>query len=332
MYAFLGIRKECKVIMKILFFSPMLGNYYQKICDVLISKNQDVAWNYDSVKMTKFLSVFNKIFPFIKKIKFSKKFKKILMENSHFDQVILINGGDCFRAKHIQKLRQKYPKAKFKYFIWDSIRNYPKVLKFYKLFDQYFSFDKHDCQKYDFEFLPLFYCEKRTSREKQYDLISVMTYKSNKAYAYNLIKNALPSNLKVFEYIYIASKLTFFIDKLFHRQAYKNIDKKNIHFKKITLLEVYDLMAQAKVIIDCPRKNQRGLTIRTFEALALETKIITTNKDVKDYDFYSDNNIFVVENQQNKIPDSFFQTPFDEKHEISEKYSLYSFVEKLFLS
>ena len=77
-------------------------------------------------------------------------------------------------------------------------------------------------------------------------------------------------------------------------------------------------------------KNQVGLTIRTFEALHLKKKLITSNKNIMKYEFYTPNNIYVIdENSENKIPNEFFESDFDESFALSTDYSLDSFVKKL---
>lgn len=66
--------------------------------------------------------------------------------------------------------------------------------------------------------------------------------------------------------------------------------------------------------------------MRTFEALAMNTKLITSNINVAEYEFFTPNNIFIVDSNTSEIPLSFFSTPFDMQFQISEKYSLFYFL------
>lgn len=50
---------------------------------------------------------------------------------------------------------------------------------------------------------------------------------------------------------------------------------------------------RSKAILDVVQDNQRGLTWRTVEALLLRKKLITTFKDVKQYNFYCKENVFI---------------------------------------
>lgn len=92
-------------------------------------------------------------------------------------------------------------------------------------------------------------------------------------------------------------------------------------------------MKNSKVVLDISYKNQLGLTLRCFEALATETKIITDNLDIKNYDFYNPNNIFCIENigEIENIPDSFFESEYQKIDEdIVNRYSVRGFLKEIF--
>ena len=100
-------------------------------------------------------------------------------------------------------------------------------------------------------------------------------------------------------------------------------------FDSLNRNEVLKIFKESKAIIDCPLPNQRGLTMRTFEVLALKRKLITTNKNIKDYEFYTPDNIFIIESDKEIIPMEFINTDFNKNYTLSSKYSLKEFVNKL---
>ena len=59
-----------------------------------------------------------------------------------------------------------------------------------------------------------------------------------------------------------------------------------------------------------------------------QKKLITTNKDIKNYDFYNSNNIHVIDDVKNiSIPLSFFETNYEEiPTELVEKYIVKNWV------
>ena len=79
------------------------------------------------------------------------------------------------------------------------------------------------------------------------------------------------------------------------------------------------------------RNNQTGLSFRFFEAMALKKKIITNNPTVKDYDFYTPENILVLNEDFSNIDPAFFQSTYQElAPEIYKKYTIGTWVETVF--
>lgn len=52
-----------------------------------------------------------------------------------------------------------------------------------------------------------------------------------------------------------------------------------------------------------------GLTLRPMEALFFGRKLITTNKDIKNYDFYCPENIFILDEQPDEDIRAFLNAP-----------------------
>lgn len=63
----------------------------------------------------------------------------------------------------------------------------------------------------------------------------------------------------------------------------------------------------------------------------MRKKLITTNKQITDYDFYHPNNIYVISDPQYfEIPQSFFDTEYTEIDEsIREKYHQRSWTQRI---
>ena len=89
------------------------------------------------------------------------------------------------------------------------------------------------------------------------------------------------------------------------------------------LSEVNHYINRSKVLLDINRLGQSGLTFRVFESLGLEKKLITTNADIKNYDFYNPNNILVIDEKNPIIPMEFFENDYEKiPNSILEKYTL----------
>ena len=73
-----------------------------------------------------------------------------------------------------------------------------------------------------------------------------------------------------------------------------------------------------------------GLTMRTIELLGLQKKIITTNIDIVNYDFYNPVNILIIDRDSPKINKEFFTTPFTPiPQEIVSKYIISNWLKRM---
>ena len=67
-----------------------------------------------------------------------------------------------------------------------------------------------------------------------------------------------------------------------------------------------------------------------FESIFYDKKLITNNKSLKDYDFYHPNNIFILDNNYDKIKE-FLAKPFIKiDNEIKEKYDYKNWICRFF--
>lgn len=72
------------------------------------------------------------------------------------------------------------------------------------------------------------------------------------------------------------------------------------------------------------------MTFRVFEAIGLNKKLITTNKDIINYDFYNPNNIFIWDENIKEIPKDFLNKEYEKLPEnIYRKYSLENWVKTI---
>ena len=81
--------------------------------------------------------------------------------------------------------------------------------------------------------------------------------------------------------------------------------------------------------MDSAQEGQNGLTIRVIEALGAKKKIITTNQDIVNYDFYCPENIYIYNGKIN-LDSIFFHSDYkiiDEK--IYNKYSLSNWLKEV---
>lgn len=80
-----------------------------------------------------------------------------------------------------------------------------------------------------------------------------------------------------------------------HEFEFHNAHYSEFHFDPLAGKEMDRVFANSKCVLDSAQAGQIGLTIRVLEALGAKKKLITTNEDVVNYDFYREENIYVYD-------------------------------------
>ena len=314
---------------KILLFMTDFYNYYKEIIRSIENNGYEVVWIDDKVKLHFFEEISNKVFKNTYQIKFDKYFNDKLNEvkDQNFSKIIIIFGANSFKQKHILDLRRRFANTPIIYYARDSAANFPEIKNLIRVSDKAFSFDPYDAKKYDAVFLPLFYIDFNDgSQECLYNISTVMSLYQEKI---KDLKRILPiicnyDNINI--NLIIRSKISYL--KLLLKNPYFIIKyRRFIKLKSIPLNQVNEIFSASKVIVDCPIENQKGLTMRTFETLSKRKKLITTNCDIKNYPFYTMNNIRVV--GEDEVTKEFIHGQFDGKFALTEEYGINCFVKKL---
>ena len=95
--------------------------------------------------------------------------------------------------------------------------------------------------------------------------------------------------------------------------------------------EYLDIVSQAGILVDFLNTKHYGLSLRTFEAIGYEKKLITTNPTIVNYDFYRPENIFVWNGSNHNELIGFLNTPYKALPEnIRYKYSFKNWINCIF--
>lgn len=265
--------------------------------------------------------------------------KKIIDATSvnKYDYIIVIK-GESFSEKNLKTLLSTHNDSTSIIYHWDSIANNHNALKLLPYFDKAYSFDRMDCKKFNINFLPLFYYNDyinvASHKEKtEYDVLFIGTTHSDRYSFVQKIKS------KIMDFGGVAYTYYFFQGKIMYYRA-KCLDKsirkapiQNFHFKPLSKNDVLELYKKSRIIVDIQHPKQTGLTLRTLEALGSKRKLITTNTDIKNYDFYNPQNILVVDRHEPDIPLDFYKSDYVEIPEnIYNKYSIVEWIKTLLYS
>ena len=256
-------------------------------------------------------------------------YKKI---SGHIYDVVIVINGWTVTGRLVKTIKEKLlsENGRMILYYWDSLSVLKDDPERRKFFDKISTFDTEDYanNKDTMSFLPLFYCDEYYYLEQDLqcktDLATVGSYKYNRYF--EKIKKENPTiHMDVRMY---ASK-TLYLHKLL-RKKYKDIDLNTFIYKKFTHAQILEILKNSRAILDVPIKGQNGLTMRTFECLAMGKKLVTTNINVKKYDFYDPAYVYVLDMEDAKLPSQeWFRSNEKVPKEIIQKYSITAWLNNL---
>lgn len=313
--------------MRILFLCPNYFGIY-KVIETGIKKQFDCELTSIIFKDYKYKHSGEKVINFLSKTFLKKNLKKIWASNErienikpedYFDYVFTIC-PDFLTNEDLKYVTDK-TKNSIVYF-WDSFDNihrYERTLPFFKT---KFSFERKDVLKYNLKFLTNFYHNTSKTASTEIDVFFIGTFDNR----FQVIKEILSA-------IKLKNKISKIILKCDNQKVIDENEGMGITFiqKVIPIDETEKIYSNSKIILDVQKTVQKGLTFRVFEAIGFRKKLITTNTDIVNYDFYNPNNIFVWTEGSKDIPDAFFETDYEElPEEIFKKYSLENWLNTIF--
>ena len=236
---------------------------------------------------------------------------------------VFVLSGQALRKETLSKLKEMYPQAIFLWYMWDNICFIKEYVDNKHYFDKLISFDINDAEKENIRFRPLFF-SKRIKSDKKYLISHIGSAHPERVRILAKFKNKLDFD-KSFVYLF-ATKEEMIRNK--NLPGWKEM-KPYIHSKSLNYEDVVRVMAESFATIDIPYEMQTGLTMRTIESIGFDTKLITTNLEVKKYDFYRENNIFIFDEEKMCMPnESFWKNKYENlTQELYKKYSLSGWVD-----
>ena len=320
---------------RVLIFCPKFFGYENRVANAFRSNGYDVDL-YNERPSDGFIAkvAIRKNWRFYKPV-IKKYLNQVIEQNKDkkYDYIIVFR-GETIGERELLQLKTAFPNAKTIFYLWDSVENTIESKKKINIYDKVFTFDPNDAEKYNLVFLSLPYGEEYTSEvptsETEYDLAFIGTAHSIRPrIVKELKKQCEEMNLKMFIFFYSPHILVYLFNKLFNKD-YKYISLKEINFKSLTTAEVCDIYNKATCILDISHPNQNGTTTRPVEMLAMKKKIITTNTNVKDFDYFDQNDFLIIDKQNPKLDKSFFESEYvPVKKDILYKYSPENFVKTI---
>ena len=317
---------------RLLFVGPKTFGYEVRIVKALKAMDYDVYFLSDTYFDSKALKAFLRVFPRSGGFLLSFFFRSYLNRFSEgFFSKILVIRGEGLSERTLSYIQDRFSDAKMILYLWDSFRNIRGIKAKLLYFDAIYSFDSDDCSNQGgLMFRPLFYleeymCGPEFSIDRNESIFFIGTLHSNRT---KILSKIIQENKKLdFDYyLYCRTPLEYCFHYITDRNL-RGLDQKRIIFKPMAACEVRKKLFISKYVLDMQHPSNSGLTIRTFESLAAGAKLITFNHHIKDYDFYNEHLVHVVNFDDFSIDAKFLHS---DGNPISQgfylKYSILSFL------
>lgn len=322
---------------RILFFAPKFFGYEKKIAKKLEEMGAIVD-PFDERPGNSFvaksiLRLYSKGINNTTRLYYSRILSKI--KNNTYDYVFIVN-LEAMTEEIITNLRTAFKDAIFILYMWDSSLNKKSLTKVYSLFDYRYTFDRFDANNIPgFKFRPLFYTDIYLNLplvSKKYDLSFVGTAHGDRSFIVKKVQAQLQAAaMNFFFYLYLNSKLLYYYLHFSNPKFRATSSYKEYSFKPLKELDIVNIIAASQAVLDIQHGLQTGLTMRTFEVLGAEKKLITTNADIVNYDFYHRDNILVINRDKPVIDKAFLESSYKIlPDEIKFKYSIGGWLSEIF--
>ncbi len=328
--------------MKILLLAPDLNGYTKSLIKSLEKKGYEVTQYSKFGKINKkniskldrlcrsFYSDWKVNFFKSKIAEIEKRVysSQIDLIDSDYDIVLDLVGQS--KVLFLEILKDKIKNAKYILYIWDDKKYQKNISLICDFYDEIFTYNKEDSEEMNWKYRPNFYCSE----------FDKTVEKKNKLFYVGALRNQVRINiiLRIDEYLekFGIDSLLFLCERKRVKNyfIFKNYVKvvHRVREKPFSFEEIVKNTNESKYLLDIKFLNQTGLGLRPIEAIGAGCKLITTNKKIKYYDFYNENNIFILEENLDNINklEEFIQKPFiDYDEKTLYKYSIECWIEEI---
>lgn len=258
---------------------------------------------------------------FIKKEKeIFEKFVEKRLKNQIYDIAFFIR-ADMYSENLIKRVRKQAKKMVS--YQWDGIDMYPRILDYYKYFDRKLVFDGNDIRKFpqhNLLPLPIFHYSENVFHnpaKEKIDLFYVgVGLEERIKMSYNIEKYAKENDLQFQAILTIPA---------FREE--KKTESVSLQHKGISLDENEKYTEKSRAVVDFKMDTHNGVAFRFFECLNQEQKFVSNNHNLRDYDFYHPDNIFITGFEDLTGLKEFLQKPYYKiDRKTVEKYGIKNWI------
>lgn len=321
--------------LKFLLLAPASFNLYKLIVKNLEYLGYDVIHVEDEGYIFKYRSLWQRVVNTYRKILFNdgnyklklrkdfirKRQLEIINTRDYFDYVLVIR-ADFFEEEIIQYVQ---PKTKnMLSFHYDGIGRDLRILDYVKYFDKFYVFDENDLKvsnENHIKYSPNFYFDFPELLQNSSPNIIWNVY-----YVSSFHESRVDDLISIFQILNeIYNNVKFVVVCNLHKMhlvpSYV-LNEMEIKCEYVSFEDQLSFISTSDVIIDLVISEHNGFSFRILEGIKFGKKVITTNDNVFNADFYHPNNIFVLTKKNHSEVRSFLERPYHVlPNEIVLKYS-----------
>ena len=237
-----------------------------------------------------------------------------------FDYIVIIK-GELLNETFLIALRTAQPDALLISYQWDSMARYPELVERQSLFDRVLTFDQADSATYPrFVLRPTFFRPEvvtaASTTSPSLDFCFVGWLHHDRLHQVEALRKQIRSlGLSAFFYLFTGARTCFQL-KISGRGE-------DVHWRPMPFARYAEHVADCRVIVDLPHPQQAGLTMRAMEAVGTGKKLLTTEKNITLYKFYSPERVLVIDAKNPRIDPVLLAAPITPlPSELIESYSL----------
>lgn len=243
--------------------------------------------------------------------KFNKKRWEEILKNPKYQatyDILFVIDGQSIHPVIFSILKRRNPTLKSFNYLFDTTTGVYQFNHNFHLFNKVYTFDLAESRRYHINHLPIYWVNNSDfeNRKVRYKLFGLGRYNKSRYDLFKYLNDAVGGidgesyiKLQVIKKNLLKNKIKEFLSQWL---GLSPVDVPTSFYndklatnESFTPSEFREMIYCSDTIIDTSAPHQDGLTARFMWALGAEKKIITSNPMVKEYDFFTKDQIFVIE-------------------------------------
>lgn len=296
--------------MRVLLLSPSTFGYEARIREAFERVGHDVVWMDERVGndvMSKTITRLGLLRAIPGAVR-GRVYKIIARAQSFKADALIVINPETMRGGDFATIREALPNVQIVVYRWDSLAQKPIDDQTFAAANAVYSFDPVDCESdIRLRHLPLFHSHNEPPKPR-----SIV----NKTFDFCFVGTAQPRRIRTLgrlcamleaegrPYLFFLKTQSPLHHLYFRVYAYLHGYCGILSRQSMPYEQVLAVIEDSAVTLDIEFGRQSGLTMRTLEVAFSGVPLLTTNRSVERYDFFSERPILIFDEEGGGLPDT----------------------------